>query len=96
VGVPVVTLRGRTMVGCWSASMLKAVGLERLAAETATGYAAAAAQLAADPAALAALRGSLRRRVADSPLSDGVQRARQFHRLCRAVWRRRCLADKGS
>jgi len=96
MGVPVVTLCGQTMVGRWSTSMLKAVGLERLVAETAAGYAAAAAQLAADPAGLAALRGVLRQRVAGSPLCDGGRRDRQFHRLCRSLWRRRCLADKGS
>jgi len=98
MGVPVVTLRGQTMVGGWSASMLRVMGLDRLVAGNREEYAVVAAGLAADPGALAALRAGLRRRVAESPLCDGRGRARQFHRLCRALWRWHCRATprKGS
>lgn len=96
MGVPVVTLRGAMMVGRWSASMLKAVDLEGLVAETRDEYGAAAAGLARDLPALAALRAGLRQRVGASALCDGARRARQFERLYRAVWRRWCVTAKGS
>jgi protein O-GlcNAc transferase len=96
MGVPVVTLRGETMVGRWSSSMLKAVRLERFIADTPEAYVAVAARLASDPDGLGTLRTGLRRLVAESPLCDGRRRARQFERLCRALWRRWCAQAKGS
>ncbi len=96
MGVPVVTLRGQTMVGRWSASMLKATGLETLVGDTPADYAAVAARLAGDLPGLAVLRVGLRQRVAGSPLCDGPRRARQVERLYRAFWRRWCDAAKGS
>jgi protein O-GlcNAc transferase len=96
MGVPVVTLRGETMVGRWSSSMLKAVGQEQWAADTPEAYAEAAARLAGDPDELAALRAGLRQTVAASPLCDSKRRARQLERLFRAFWRRWCGAGKGA
>lgn len=90
MGVPVITLRGETMVGRWSSSMLKAVGLETLVANTPDGYAEVAKRLAGDPERLAALRAGLRQTVAASPLCDGLRRTRQLERLFRAFWRRWC------
>ena len=88
MGVPVVTLTGDTMVGRWTASMLRAVRLDHLAASTPDAYIAAAAGLVADPARLAALRAGLRARVGASPLCDARGRTRQIERLYRAFWRR--------
>jgi predicted O-linked N-acetylglucosamine transferase (SPINDLY family) len=90
MGVPVVTLRGDRMAGRWSASMLRALGLEELIADTPGGYAEIAAGLAQDAGRLAGLRGSLRERVAGSALCDGRGRARQVERIYRALWRRWC------
>ena len=90
MGVPVVTLTGAGMISRWTTSMLRAVQLESLAAATPAAYVAAAAQLVSDPQRLAALRGTLRARVAASPLCDGRGRTRQLERLYRAVWRRAC------
>lgn len=96
MGVPVVTLSGETMVGRWSSSMLKAVGLEALVAGTPAGYAEVAARLALDPEQLAVLRAELRQRVSGSPLCDGPRRVRQLERLFRAFWRRWCAVPQGS
>ena len=93
MGVPVVTLRGKYMAGRWGASMLGAVGLQELIAETPDDYAAIVAQLANYPDRLAQLRAELRGRVAASPLCDARGRARQLERLYRAVWRRWCKAS---
>ena len=90
MGVPVVTLLGERMAGRWSASMLTALKLPELIARDATEYVSKAAALAGDAAGLAALRRSLRARVAASPLCDGRSKARQVERLYRALWRRWC------
>lgn len=90
MGVPVVTLAGPDMVARWSGSMLRALKLDELVASSAEAYVEAAVGLATDRKRLAAIRGSLRSRMAASPLCDGDRRARQIARLYRAVWRRRC------
>lgn len=90
MGVPVVTLPAAFMVGRWSASMLKAVGLEEMIATDPADYVAICRALAAEPQRLAELRSGLRGRVAASSLCDGARKARQLERLYRAMWRRWC------
>jgi protein O-GlcNAc transferase len=90
MGVPVVTLRGETMVGRWSASMLHALKLDDLVADTPQDYVGIAAALARDGQRLADQRQGLRNRAAASPLVDGRLRARQMDRVYRALWRRWC------
>jgi protein O-GlcNAc transferase len=90
MGVPVVTLPGETMVGRWSASMLKALRLEEWIARDAADFAAICRRLADDPHGLATLRATLPGRVARSSLCDGERKTRCLERLFRAVWRRRC------
>jgi predicted O-linked N-acetylglucosamine transferase (SPINDLY family) len=93
MGVPVVTLMGRSMAGRWSGSMLRAVKLEELIAGSPAEYVAIARRLAEDPRRLAELRAGLRGRVAASSLCDGRRRARQLDRLYRALWRRYCASS---
>ncbi|HEX9465847.1 MAG TPA: tetratricopeptide repeat protein [Alphaproteobacteria bacterium] len=90
MGVPVVTLAGRTMASRWSASILHALKLDELIAHSLADYVAKAVALANDLPRLAELRSTLRARVANSPLCDGRGRTRQIERLLRAVWRRWC------
>jgi protein O-GlcNAc transferase len=90
MGVPVVTLRGEAMVGRWSASMLHALKLDELIADSPARYIEIASTLAQDKAKLGALRAGLRERLRRSPLTDGRQRARQMERVYRALWRRWC------
>ncbi len=94
MGAPVVTLLGDTMVGRWSAAMLRALKLEDLIARTPEDYVEIALRLAADPARLAELRAGLRGRVLASPLCDGQRFTRHFERLIRALWRRWCRAER--
>lgn len=94
MGVPVVTLPGWSMMSRWTAAMLAGIGLGDLAAATADDFIAIARGLAADSARRAALRGSLRARLAASPLCDGARKARQIERFYRAIWRRRCAAQR--
>ena len=93
MGVPVVTWAGPTVASRWSASMLRALKMDELVADTPEGYAAIAAALANDPQRLATLRAGLRGRVLHSPLVDGRLRARQIDRVYRTVWRRWCRKD---
>lgn len=70
MGVPVVTLRGRSHGARFGESLLANVGLEELAARTADEYVRIAAGLAADPDTLRALRENLRPMMQGSALMD--------------------------
>jgi predicted O-linked N-acetylglucosamine transferase (SPINDLY family) len=96
MGVPVVSLKGDTMVSSLSASFLKPAGLGDLIASTPDDYLAIAEKLARDPARRTALRLGLRSRLLASPICDGRARARQLERVYRAVWRRWCRAQASS
>ena len=90
MGVPVVTLRGKTMVANWTASMLDSIGLGGLIARSEEDYLLIAQNLAADTEGRRTLRRDLRDRVARSTLCDHKRKTRQIERLYRAVWRRWC------
>jgi len=94
MGVPVVTLLGETMMARWSASMLRALKLEELIAQTPEQYVEIALRLASDPQRLVELRTSLRGRVSTSPLCDGQRFARHFERALRGMWRHWCRAEQ--
>ena len=69
-GLPVVTVRGATFAGRVAASLLNAVGLPDLIADSAEHYEALALALARDPARRAALRRQLSETRATAPLFD--------------------------
>jgi predicted O-linked N-acetylglucosamine transferase (SPINDLY family) len=98
MGVPVVTLAGNMHAGRVGASLLSAVGLPDLVADTPRRYAAVATALVQDTPRLAALRGpgpqGLRARLAASPLGDAPAHARRFAAAVRDLWRGWC-ATKG-
>jgi predicted O-linked N-acetylglucosamine transferase (SPINDLY family) len=90
MGVPVVSLAGRTAVSRAGSTLLANVGLERLVARDEEQYVERAAALLRDPAALAGLRRELRRRVESSPLMDAAQFARDIEDEFRTAWRAWC------
>jgi predicted O-linked N-acetylglucosamine transferase (SPINDLY family) len=90
MGVPVVTLRGRTAVGRAGASLLSNVGLPELIGGTVDQYVRIARDLAADRPRLAELRRTLRQRMAGSPLMDAAGFARDVESALRQMWRRWC------
>ena len=92
MGVPVVTLAGRTMVSRGGASLLGAVGLPELVAESEDRYVDIARALADDLPGLARLRGELRDRVARSPLADAAQFTRDLESAYRSMWEGWCGA----
>ena len=89
MGVPLVTLRGRTFVGRVSASMLQAVGHPELVAETVEDYIERAVALATDRPRLAELRRTLRD-ATQRGLGDGAGFARALEAIYRAQWRSWC------
>lgn len=90
MGVPVITLPGRTFAGRHAMSYLRTAGLDELVASDEADYVERAVALASDLSRLARLRETLRQRVANSPLRDPARLAGQLMELLRDAWRRRC------
>lgn len=89
MGVPTLTLAGRTLLGRQGAAIMGCVGLPHWIVDGTDAYVARAVELIADPDGLAALRGSLRQRAAASPLFDAPRFARHFEAALRAMWEAR-------
>jgi predicted O-linked N-acetylglucosamine transferase (SPINDLY family) len=90
MGVPVVSLRGRTAVGRAGVSVLSNLGMADLVAANVDDYAKIAAALANDPPRLLALRQGLRQRMRQSPLMAAGPYARAVESAYREAWRRYC------
>jgi predicted O-linked N-acetylglucosamine transferase (SPINDLY family) len=93
MGVPMLTMRGARPSGRMSASILAAVGLDDLIAETADDLVAIAVRAAREPARLASLRASLRERMRQSKLCDATHFTANFESALREMWRRWCAAE---
>lgn len=91
MGVPVVSLVGRTAVGRAGVSILSNVGLPELVAVDVDRYVEIAVELAADAGRLAELRGALRRRMGESALMDVRRFAGHVEAAYRSIWQRWCL-----
>ena len=87
MGVPTVTLIGRTVVGREGWSQLRNLGLGELAATTAEQFVEIAISLANDPPRLRRLRETLRPRMIASPLMDADRFARNIEQAFREMWR---------
>ena len=86
MGVPVVTLEGRTHVARVGLSLLHQVGLVDLVARDREAYIAKAVELAGDERRLRELRAGLRGRMRASALTDGAGFARSLEEAFRAMW----------
>ena len=96
MGVPVVSLVGRTAVGRGGASILSNVGVPELIARTPEQYVQIATDLAKDLPRLAELRRTLRGRMQASPLMDAPRFARNVEAAYRQMWRNWCATEEGS
>jgi len=92
MGVPVVTLVGRTAVGRGGLSILSNAGLPELVARTPEEYLRLAAGLAEDLPRLTEQRAGLRARMQASPLMDAPRFTRHFEAALRTMWRRWCAS----
>jgi predicted O-linked N-acetylglucosamine transferase (SPINDLY family) len=90
MGVPVLSLAGSSHVSRVGVSLLSNVGLPELVAESEQQYIQIAVDLANDPPRLKDLRGSLRPKMAQSPLMDGPRFAGNVEAAYRQMWRRWC------
>jgi len=90
MGVPTVTLPGEIFASRHSMSHLSNAGLPDWVARDEQHYVALATAKAADVAALAALRASLRARVKASPLCDAPRFGRNLGAALRHAWRAWC------
>jgi predicted O-linked N-acetylglucosamine transferase (SPINDLY family) len=90
MGVPVVTLVGRTVVGRAGLSQLTNLGLPELIAQTPEHYVKVATDLARDLPRLAELRRTLRARMEASPLMDAPRFARNVESAYRSMWTTWC------
>lgn len=93
MGLPVVTLAGRTHHSRVTSDLLHRLHLADLSADSVEAYVDCAVNLATDFARLQALRGSLRQRMHDSGLLDGPRFVRSLEAAYRAVWRRWCTGQ---
>ncbi|MGA2441309.1 MAG: tetratricopeptide repeat protein [Tepidisphaeraceae bacterium] len=90
MGVPTVTLRGRTAVGRGGVSILSNVGLPDWIAENPRQYVSIAAEMARDLRKLAELRAGLRKRMEQSPLMNAKQFATDMEAAYRQMWETWC------
>ena len=88
MGVPVLTLRGRTHTSRMGASILSAIGRSDWIAVDDAGFVACAAAVASDLAGLARWRAQAREYLRASPLLDAARFTRDFERLLQEAWRR--------
>ena len=90
MGVPVISLAGARYIERLSASMLNAVGLDELVAETGEDYVERAVALAADPVWRQELRAGLRGRMQGSALCDARGLAQALEAGYQDMWRQWC------
>jgi predicted O-linked N-acetylglucosamine transferase (SPINDLY family) len=95
MGVPMITLRGNALAGRMGASVLSAVGLPELIAETREQYVQKTLALVRDLDRLESLRRSLRAQMASSPLCDAERFTRHLETALRAMWRKWCEQQTG-
>ena len=88
VGVPVVTVQGRTFAQRVAASLLHTIGLDELIAADVAAYSALVIALAGDAPRRAALRAELAARRGTTPLFDGAAFARDIESLYLRMWQR--------
>jgi protein O-GlcNAc transferase len=90
MGVPVVSLVGKTAVGRAGLCILSNAGLPDLVARTPEEYLNIASNLAADLPGLVELRAGLRTRLQRSPLTDAKRFAGHVEAAYRAMWHHWC------
>ena len=87
MGVPVVVLAGNTHVSRVGVSQMQNLGLPELIARDEDDYVQIACRLAGDLEKLAALRGGLRTRMIESPLTNVARFTRNLEAAYQDMWR---------
>jgi predicted O-linked N-acetylglucosamine transferase (SPINDLY family) len=87
-GLPVLTVLGPTLVARVAASLLCAIGLPELIADSPESYETMALTLARNPAALAAIKAKLARNRHTHPLFDTPRLTRDLETAYQTMWER--------
>jgi predicted O-linked N-acetylglucosamine transferase (SPINDLY family) len=87
-GIPVVTLTGSSFAGRVGTSLLSALGLPELIADTPAAYESLALQLAQDPLLLSQIKEKLARNRQTHALFDTARYTRNLEAAYTAMWRR--------
>ncbi|MFP3567271.1 tetratricopeptide repeat protein [Paraburkholderia sp. SIMBA_030] len=90
MGVPTLTMAGKTMASRAATAWLSHLGLDAFAAEDADDFVAKGVKLASDIPALAILRTALRERCMQSPPFQPEVVAESLSRAFRTMWQRWC------
>lgn len=90
MGLPVITRAGETHCSRVGVSLLSAIGLESLVADSAEDYVQKAIELANNEERLQELRANLRPRMQAAPLTNADLIARCVEDAYRMMWRRLC------
>ena len=93
MGVPVVSLAGKTPVSRAGLSQLTNLGLPELVAHSEKDYVRIAVELAGNLPRLAELRSTLRHRMETSVLMDAPRFARQVEQAYREMWQSWCSGE---
>jgi protein O-GlcNAc transferase len=86
MGVPVITLLGDRHVARVGASILTNIGLEDFIAQDINGYIKLAVEMSANLKYLMEIRTSLRERMKNAPLCDGLSFAKDFEAIYQDMW----------
>ena len=90
MGVPVVTLAGKSAISRGGVSILSNVGLPEFIAKDKAEYVGLVLRIAGDSARRAHLRATLRKQMQGSPLMNAKQLARDVETAFRSIWRGWC------
>ena len=92
MGVPVISLIGKTPAGRAGLGLLSTIGVPELVAETPDQFIRIAAELAGDADRLMNYRQTLRGRMRSSPLMDAPRFARSVEAFYRDAWKKWCAS----
>lgn len=90
MGVPVITLAGKTHASRVGVSILSNIGLKECIAQTRVNYAEIAAELAKNAERLQGLRMNLRKMMQNSLLTDAERFTKNLEDAYRMIWERWC------
>jgi protein O-GlcNAc transferase len=96
MGVPTLTVCGNTMATRSTAGAMAHMGLEGWIAHDIDGFVRRGAELARQPAELAALRATMRGRFLQSGFGNPVLFADTFENALRTMWQRACAGQAAS
>lgn len=94
MGVPVVTLKGRTHGSRFGASILTNAGMKELVAGNQMEYVKKIVQIGSNPELLQRYHSGLRDHMLNSPLMDSKGYMRELERQYRDIWQKFCGSSK--